>query len=90
MLEAVFEKYTDMIICIHIYIYLKLLLIDIKSFSHIHEFYTSKRIHIVLTTVFVRPPGPVYGFLLFYAVSDGYAYRTYDMAIVWESVNLYK
>ena len=51
-------------VCIYvcIKIYLKLLYIDIKSSSYIHEFYTSKYIHILLKTFFFRPPGPVHKF----------------------------
>ena len=64
LLEAAFETDIDMIIRIYIYIYiyiyiciyLKLLYIDIKSSSYVHEFYTSKYIPILLTTMFFKPP----------------------------------
>ena len=70
VLEATFETYTDMFIryvykYIYIYIYLKTLYIDIKSSSYIHELYTSKCIHILLTMIYFRLPGPVYVFWLF-------------------------
>ena len=94
MLEATFKTYTDMIIryvyIYNIYIYLKTLYIDIKSSSYIHEFYTSKCIHIWLTIIYFRLPGPVYVFWLFYDVSDDYAYRTCDMAFISKSLVLYK
>ena len=82
--------WCDYSLCIYIYIYLKTLYIDIKSSSYIHEFYTSKCIHILLTIIHFRLPGPVYVFWLFYNVSDDYAYRTCDRAFIWKSVVLYK
>ena len=47
ILLFVYKLYT----CIYIYIYFKLLYIDIKSSSHIHEFYTSKCNRALLTFV---------------------------------------
>ena len=54
----------DYSLCIYIYIYLKTLYIDIKSISYIHEFHASKCIHILLTMIYFRLPGPVYVFLV--------------------------
>ena len=48
--------YSYIYIYIYICIYLKLLYIDIKSSSYVHEFYTSKYIPILLTTMFFKPP----------------------------------
>ena len=54
-------------ICMYIYIYtyIKLLYIAIKSSSYVHAFYTSKCIHILLTAIYFRLPGPVYVFCYF-------------------------
>ena len=80
--------YIYIYIYMFIYIYLKLLYIDIKSSSSIHEFYTSKCIHILRQ--FISGYQDLFTFfLLYYHVSDDYAYRTCDMAIIWKSVILY-
>ena len=90
VLEAAFETYTDMIIR-YKYIDLHWNLVHWYKVFFIHpRVYTSKCIHILLTIIHFRLPGPVYVFWLFYDVSDDYAYRTYDMAFICKSVILYK